>query len=159
MKERIFWLTFVIIMGLAGAFFWMQASRTAEELVRAEVRDAENQTAITSLRERALLYPKTVGVESHLRKSEVLEFKKKGLEEPANDIVADLMKRRDLIPLEGALEWRFVKSDLVILSNKWVIATFEDGHISGRALLEYEVADGGEVSWGMLTYDMGPESR
>lgn len=156
MKERIFWLVCVIIAGLAAAFFWMTGTQNAEKLGVANGRNTKHLATIDSLRARALLEPKAVGVKSNLHKSDILLLKRKGLKRPVDDLIEDLMGRRDLIPIDGVLggTMAFVKSEMVILNDKWVIASFDDGHMLGRALLEYEVSEDGKISWGMIAYDI-----
>ena len=156
MKERIFWFVCVIIAGLVAAFFWMAGTRNAEKMVVADGKNARHLATIDSLRARALLEPKAAGVKSNLRKSDILLLKKKGLRQPVDDLTEDLMGQRDLIPIDGVLggTMAFVKSEMVILNDKWVFASFDDGHMLGRALLEYEVSEDGKISWGMIAYDI-----
>ncbi len=156
MKERIFWLVCVIITGLVAAFFWMTGTESAQKLAGADGRNAQHLATIDSLRERALLEPKVVGVKSNLHKSDILLLKRKGLKQPVDEIAKDLVGRRDLIPIDGVLggTMAFAKSEMVILNDKWVIASFDDGHMFGRALLEYEVSEDGKISWGMIAYDI-----
>jgi len=77
-------------------------------------------------------------------------MKKKGLKDPANDIVSDLKQHRELIPHAGSMGGTmnfFDKSKIWVLTGKWVFAYFEDGHNGGYVLLEYEVRDGGAIVW------------
>lgn len=75
---------------------------------------------------------------------------KKGLRDPNKDIRADLIKHNELIPYKGVLggTMKFNSDkDIYILSAKWVRAYFDDGHIGGWILLEYQVSDGGKILW------------
>jgi len=77
-------------------------------------------------------------------------MKKKGLKDPANDIVSALKQHRELIPHAGSMGGTmnfFDKSKIRVLTGKWVFAYFEDGHNGGYVLLEYEVRDGGAIVW------------
>lgn len=81
------------------------------------------------------------------------EMKRKGLENPIEDIISDLQKHPELIPYEGTLggTMRFYsKKGIWILNNKWVFAYFEDGHSGGYLLLEYNITDYGKISWGKI---------
>jgi hypothetical protein len=81
------------------------------------------------------------------------EFKKKGLQDPERDIVADLMKHNELIPYEGVLGGKMCfcfRESIRVLNHKWVLAYFEDGHIMGEMLLEYAVSDDGEINWKVI---------
>ena len=39
------------------------------------------------------------------------------------------------------------KDRIRVLSDAWVYAPFEDGHIAGEAILEYAVTNSGQISW------------
>lgn len=64
---------------------------------------------------------------------------------PSNNpqIIDDLTKHSELIPYKGVLGGKmgFYKEDIFVISDKWVLAYFEDGHIGGNMLLEYSVKD------------------
>jgi len=83
-----------------------------------------------------------------------LDFLKNlGLKDPVNDIIADLNKHPELIPFKGVLggTMRFAgKEGVHILNIHYVLATFDDGHIEGSMLLQYDVAPGGKISWKAL---------
>jgi hypothetical protein len=90
-------------------------------------------------------------IELHSR--DIEEMKKMGLKEPAKDIISDLMKHRELIPYKGSLGGTmnfYSKSQVWILTKKWVLASFEDGHNGGYILLEYEVTNNGRIKWKAL---------
>ena len=63
------------------------------------------------------------------------------------------MKHRELIPYEGVLGGQmgfYDENGIQILDSRWVLADFEDGHIAGRMLLEYQVSNEGQISWKVL---------
>jgi len=85
-----------------------------------------------------------------LRDWEIERFKQKGLKDPQKDIIADLAKHSELIPYEGVLGGTmgfYFPERIWLLTEKWALAYFEDGHIPGYMLLKYEVSDNGEISW------------
>ena len=81
-------------------------------------------------------------------------MQKKGLKDPANDIVSDLKQNGKLIPYQpsmgGTMNF-YDQSKIWILTGKWVLAYFEDGHNGGYVLLEYEVKAGGKIAWKIVT--------
>ena len=90
-------------------------------------------------------------IELHPRYIE--EMKRRGLKEPVKDIISDLMQHRELIPYKGSVGGTmnfYSESQIRILTNKWVLAYFEDGHNGGYLLLEYEVTNGGRIKWKAL---------
>jgi len=65
----------------------------------------------------------------------------------------DLMDREDLIPFEGRLggTMDFYTADAIeVLSDSWVYAQFDDGHVQGGMLLEYSVGADGEINWRVI---------
>jgi len=84
---------------------------------------------------------------------DIRAMQKKGLKDPVNDIISDLKQHRELIPFGatmGGIMNFYDSSKIWILTNKWVLAYFEDGHKGGYLLLEYEVAAGGKFIWKVL---------
>ncbi len=75
---------------------------------------------------------------------------------PENDIKKDLTRRHALIPFKAELGGRmrfFSEKNIHILNHKWVIAYFEDGHISGHMILKYDVNDG-IINWTVLDAEL-----
>jgi len=56
----------------------------------------------------------------------------------------------ELIPYEGVLGGTMRFNDVVLLQPSFVFAEFEDGHIGGAMLMEYQVLDHSCVSWKRL---------
>ena len=77
-------------------------------------------------------------------------MREKGLTDPVQDIITDLQKHRDLIPYKGISGGKmgfYNKNEIWVLTNKWVLAFFDDGHIGGYLLLKYVVHNNGTISW------------
>ena len=84
---------------------------------------------------------------------DIKAMQKKGLKDPVNDIVSDLKQNGRLIPYKPTMggTMNFYDSGKIwLLTGKWVFAYFENGHNGGYALLEYEVAPGGKISWKII---------
>jgi hypothetical protein len=78
----------------------------------------------------------------------------KGIFNPEEDLVSNLMQHRELIPYEGVMGGTmgfYSSKDIHILSSRWALASFEDGHIGGHMLLEYRVDPGGRIHWRVLS--------
>jgi len=84
---------------------------------------------------------------------DIRAMQKKGLKDPANDIVSDLQQNGKLIPhqpsMGGTMNF-YDAGKIRVLTGKWVLAYFEDGHNGGYVLLEYEVKPGGKITWKIL---------
>jgi len=84
---------------------------------------------------------------------DITKLKKAGLSDPEKDLIADLMHHRELIPYDGVMGGTmgfYSKQDIHILTSRWILASFEDGHIGGHMLLEYRVHPAGEIHWGVI---------
>jgi hypothetical protein len=92
------------------------------------------------------------GARSLLQAWEAQELQRKGLEDPATELLADLAKRPELLPYRGSLggTMRIWPGQSTVLSREWVYAYFEDGHRAGHALFAYTVDDSGGIRWQRL---------
>lgn len=84
--------------------------------------------------------------------SEIRYLIESGLSNPISQLKEDLVNRDDLIPVEGILggTMRIYSTDQIrILPGRYVFAVFEDGHIQGNLILQYEVKDG-QISWKII---------
>lgn len=80
-------------------------------------------------------------------------MKKAGLKDPLKDIISDLRQHRELIPFEGSMGGTmnfYGQSKIWILTKRWALAYFEDGHNGGYLLLEYAITKDGEINWKRL---------
>ncbi len=82
----------------------------------------------------------------------VLEhLKDKGFQTPEN-LLETLNEENDLIPYDGVLggTMKWWPTESRIINTEWVLGYFEDGHILGHALLEYEIDDQQNVTWKLI---------
>lgn len=88
---------------------------------------------------------------------DIRTLKTRGLSDPVNTLKSDLMQQTELIPHEGVLggSMQFYKEYIYVLSSRWVMAYFDDGHIAGYMLLEYEVSPGGDIRWQVIDSYLG----
>mgnify|MGYP001085805327 CR=1 FL=1 len=79
-------------------------------------------------------------------------LRQKGLDNPVETLKTDLVSRTDLIPQKGILggTMRFYEDQIYILSSRWVMAYYDDGHIVGQMLLRYTVSLPGRITWEMI---------
>lgn len=80
---------------------------------------------------------------------QISQLQRKGLENPARQLVDSLVDHPDLIPYDGVAggTMAFRPPTVQILSGRWMFAGFDDGHIAGHMLVEYSVASDGSLSW------------
>lgn len=149
-KERITWIIALIVVLaitiLIVSSYHMKITALAQKVEKFESnqntwsqQQAELTAEIADLKAR---------VENESKSIQSLPFNKAG----SQDIINDLMKHDELIPYEGVLGGKmnfYSEKDIFVLSDKWVLAYFEDGHIGGNMLLEYSIKDD-KISWKVI---------
>lgn len=84
---------------------------------------------------------------------EVNWLKRQGLDDPVKNITDDLLRRSDLIQYDGIMGGTmgfYTAENIYILTQQWVFAYFEDGHIQGEMLLQYTVESNGTLTWEVI---------
>lgn len=74
-------------------------------------------------------------------------------DEPLSVIKADLQSKPELIPYKAELGGTLGFYDpggIRVLNDKWVIASFEDGHIGGYLFLRYTIEEGANIKWEVI---------
>src|SRR5699024_10043458 len=66
-------------------------------------------------------------------------FKDIGIKDPKTYLSEALRNKPSLIPMDGVLGGTMFFTDIVVLGTKWIIASYEDGHIMGRSIFTYQV--------------------
>jgi hypothetical protein len=136
------WIIAVVAIASAGFFAWKWRAAERQSLVlQARLHDADNLVRAANERQsmRALIHDQ--------------EIKRTGLSEPIRELTDDLRQHPEIIPFKGAFGGRMGFYDpigITVLDAKWVFARFEDGHVGGNCLLEYEVGHGKKISWKMI---------
>lgn len=158
-KTQLSWTSLVILLLiLASSLSTLQHNREIFQLTQREQALNEKIEELTKeneglkdslpdvIRAQFLHQPK-------LSSREIQELKNKGLKNPVNDVIADLMKHNELIPYQGALGGKmgfYSEKDIYVVSTKMVRASFDDGHTDGWMLLEYQVTDKSNILWKVL---------
>ena len=84
---------------------------------------------------------------------QIKTLKRRGLSDPVSQLPADLMAHPDLIPFKGVVGGTMgfrAPEDITILSPTWVFARFDDGHVMGSCLLEYEILPDTTIHWKLI---------
>jgi len=103
---------------------------------------AASQAVADSLRARIAALPP-----SPIHPAYIDRLREQGLKQPIENLIADLRCHPEVIPYSGVLGGRmgFSEPDRIrVLSDSWVYAPFEDGHVSGEAIFSYRVGPGGK---------------
>ena len=85
-----------------------------------------------------------------LHESEIRQLQAKGLSDPVNDLRNDLKSHPEIIPIAPSPTLRWGIGPVALLSTKYAFAHYEDGHMLGNILLEYDVLPGGKIQWKVL---------
>ena len=148
-RERFFWITFSVILVVLAFVLFLKNISYKSKLISTQQHEKMLTTEIEDLKNSLDESEKLLKSQSLLRNWDLKRLKEKGLRDPIKDIITDLIKHKELIPYKGVLGgvMHFYESGIYVLTPKWVYAYFEDGHIAGRMLLEYQVSDEGKISW------------
>ena len=76
---------------------------------------------------------------------------KLGISNPKEYIENSLRQKPELIPIRGELGGKMNFGNIEILSSKWLIAEFDDGHIHGKGIYEYNLNKNGELDFKLLS--------
>jgi hypothetical protein len=142
-KERYFWMVFSAILVVAIIVFSLHYVRLGDRLKEVE---GEQETLLTKI--------ETSQGPSLLTSWDIAQLARQGISNPEEDLASDLMQHRELIPYEGIMGGTmgfYSKRDIHVLSSRWILASFEDGHIGGQMLLEYRIDSGGKIRWKVLS--------
>ena len=121
-----------------------------------ESYNKEKKEFIAENKRNEKLFPNNNNISTniiYLNNNDIKDMKKKGLSNPVQEIISNLRKHRELIPYKGILGGTmgfYDKKSIWILTNKWVLAYFEDGHIGGYLLLEYNIDHYGKINWNRI---------
>lgn len=137
----------------------------AEEQETIDKLNAEKETMIGQIAQNAVEYDAEIAD----LKSKISEFEnqkdktyqypdyyidyliKNGFSTPAL-LMATLTDKDSIIPIKGVLggTMHWIPENSILLTDKFVFASFEDGHVAGFALLQYSFEGQGEVTWKVI---------
>lgn len=152
-QERFFWKGVSIILLLGVIASLLLAGNYRRKLISLQQERKVLTAEIDSLKISVEHFRRERGSQELLSHEKLIGLTRKGLKDPATEIVADLRKHPELIPYKGVLGGTmgfYYEGEIHILSSKWVLASFDDGHIAGIMLLKYEVSDDGKISWEVI---------
>ena len=145
--------TIALLIALAiTALWWQLAEKRARfEWKRAEAAATRVHALEDSLRAQSLrqLYPPPAR-SGLIQNEEIVTLKRLGLSDPYRQLPASLADHPELIPYPGVLGGTMAFHDLddvILLAGRWVVAPFDDGHVLGYGLFEYQVTPGGHIHW------------
>jgi len=157
-KKRYIWITLVIVIVIIFALI-IAKYQTTLTLVNERVTYFEGEKTIWMERE-ADLTSQISDLLAQVEKSTlptsnpdiITGLKRQGFNGSVQVIINDLMKNNELISYDGVLGGKMgfhSEENIYVLSDKWVYAYFDDGHINGYMLLSYSV-NNGNIAWKVI---------
>lgn len=162
-RERIIWISLLTVI-IAISVLVIVKYQTTLTLVNQRVTDFEGEkttwiqsesnltSQVSELKARTEKYSKLISTFPTNNPDIINGLKRQGFDGSVQDIINDLLKHNELIPYDGVLGGKMgfhSKENVYVLSDKWVYAYFDDGHINGYMLLSYSV-NNGAISWKVI---------
>lgn len=143
--------TTLLFLILLCAFGCKKNSPTENLLVKIDSLKAKNDSLT-----KVATADKTKSLFRYESKYDGENLKQKGIVNPEEFIKTSLRKKPELIPLKAVVGGTMDFRNIELLSNEWLIATYDDGHIQGRGLFKYQLNNKGELEFELLNA-IGPE--
>ncbi|AHK80226.1 hypothetical protein M911_14895 [Ectothiorhodospira haloalkaliphila] len=145
--ERLVWFGFMLFLLITAMIYIHRGIGLERDVQQAHQEILALQMRLNEVTSGQVAQPAAVG----LTQGQERRLRRLGLNQPREDLLNDLVQQPELIdhdPVLGGTLF-FVPDETHVLNDRWVLATFEDGHIRGQMLLEYEVAFG-TIDWRVL---------
>ncbi|TVP83859.1 MAG: hypothetical protein EA347_11815 [Thioalkalivibrio sp.] len=145
--ERLAWVGFMLFFVIVLAIYVARGVGLEQDLTEANQELLETQMRLAQYTRHEVPRPADVG----LTNAQIQAMQRRGIARPETQLRRNLAEQPELIPHEPVLggSMYFVPEGIHVLNDRWVLATFEDGHIRGQMLLEYDVAHG-NVTWQVI---------
>jgi hypothetical protein len=162
-RERMIWISLVAIITVISVLVFVRY-QTNLTIANQRVTDLEDEKTTWTQREINLT-SQVSGLKTKFEEyNELIKnsptnnpdiingLKRRGFNGEVQEIIADLVKHNELIPYDGALGGKmgfYSKEKIFVISDKWVYAYFDDGHINGYMLLSYNI-NNRNISWKVI---------
>ncbi len=142
--ERLVWLGFMLFFVVVLAIYVARGIGLEQDVTAANRALLDAQMQLARYTRDEVPRPADVG----LTNAQIQAMQRRGITRPEPQLRRDLAAQPELIPHEPVLggQMHFVPEGIHVLNDRWVLASFEDGHIRGQMLLEYDIAHG-NVTW------------
>lgn len=145
--ERLAWLGFMLFFVVVLAIYVARGIGLERDVTAANRELLQTQMRLAQYTRDEVPRPAALG----LTNAQIQAMQRRGIARPEVQLRNDLARQPELIPHDPVLggSMYFLPDGIHILNDRWVLATFEDGHIRGHMLLEYEVVHG-NVMWQVI---------
>jgi len=154
LKRYLPWLI-VAILSLAVLVLAVKLNRSHAALQACEQESAALREQLDVANMAPLIQSRRM-VQPSLSEFELHRLQRKGLRDPVFELLQDLTSRTDLVPAKAFFSgtMHILPGESYVLTDRWVLAGFEDGHVRGNLWLEYDVGQDGRISWRVLGWYM-----
>jgi hypothetical protein len=114
----------------------------SEELVRKELEVKQLTTENDSIKKELFLLTEKIKTEHsaiYWLSVNHQEYEKYGIKNLEEFLDVEVRKMTEIIPLKAVLGGTMNFENIKILSEKWLITDYSDGHIYGKSLFEYHI--------------------
>ena len=162
-KERIMWIGSLVIIFAVSLFVVLQyqtkLSNSEQKKTSLSIDNSKLQqqngdytTQVAELKGEIEKRDNKIKTLVNYDETTMFVLKHNGFTGQLKDIVSDLKAHSELIPYKGSLGGTmgfYGDNDIHVLTNRWVLAYFSDGHSSGYMLLKYDI-NNGNISWKVI---------
>lgn len=145
--ERIAWAGFMVFLVVVLFIYMLRGAGLEKDVAAANEENLRLQMHLARYLNREVQVRADVG----LTNEQVRRLHRLGITNPAERLRQELLGLPELIPHEPVQggTMHFLPDGIHVLNDRWVLAIFEDGHIRGQMLLQYEVAYG-NITWQVI---------
>lgn len=161
-KERIIWIGSLVIILAVSLLVILQFqtklsnseqknTSLSSDNTKLQLQNGDYVTQVAGLKGEIEKRDKIIKLANY-DETTMLELQRTGFTGQLKDIVSDLKTHSELIPYKATLGGTmgfYGDNDIHVLTNRWVFAYFEDGHISGYMLLRYDITKG-TITWEVI---------
>jgi len=155
-KANIFLSIALIIALLVLIYCVYEIVSLQDELTFAREKNKIMAQQLQSLSMESKNYREEINNFPGLNDFDIRRLKQQGIEDPEETIINTLYQSPNLIPVDGTLggTMRFYRPRIWVLSKKWVLAEFEDGHIAGKILFTYSFSEKNNLVFKTIDYHL-----
>lgn len=147
MNKRFFLPLFLVLLTAISC----QQTDLNKELEMLHSQIDSLSTALIQEKQRTDSLLTTFGKNSSLEEYPLFFGKKyEDIENPEEYIRNELSSRPDLIPLRPVLGGTMQFRQIEILTEEWLLAIYEDGHIQGKAIMKYDLQPDGAMEFSIV---------
>lgn len=148
MKLKIHFLLAFLLVVLLGCTNNEANEKLIEEVYRLQI---ENDSLTEVITKNTMKSENSETPQWYYPETDAKRLMESGVEDPKAYIKNALLEKPDLIPMDAVLGGTMRYNNMQLLGDKWLIADFEDGHVYGKAIMEYTIGKNDEVDFKIIS--------